>query len=59
MVVYDIETCNTDTAVPFRVCIEKLSKISGKYNGDITQQEYEKEEKIERFSMEFFVKTNC
>ena len=42
MVVYDIETFNIDRADPYANCIYRLSKISGKYNRDITQREYEK-----------------
>ena len=42
MIVYDIETFHTDRAVPYANCIFRLSKLSGKYNRDITQREYEK-----------------
>ena len=42
MIVYDLETFNTDKAVRYASCIYGLSKISGKYNRDITQGEYEK-----------------
>ena len=42
MIVYDLETFNTDRAVPYGSCINRLSKLSGKYNRDITQREYEK-----------------
>ena len=42
MVVYDLETSNTDKAVPYAKCIYRLNKLSGKYNRDITGQEYEK-----------------
>ena len=42
MIVYGIETFNTDTAVPYANCIYRLGKLSGKYNRDITQREYEK-----------------
>ena len=42
MIVYDIETFNTARAIPYSICISKLSKISDKYNRDITQREYEK-----------------
>ena len=41
-VVYDFETINTDRAVPYANCINRLCKISGKYNRDITEREYEK-----------------
>ena len=37
MIVLYIETFNTDRAVPYVNCIYKLSKISGKYNRDITE----------------------
>ena len=36
------ETFNTDRAVPYASFIHRLSEISGKYNRDITQREYEK-----------------
>ena len=42
MTVYELETFNFDRAVPFADCIYRLSKISGKYNRDITQREFEK-----------------
>ena len=42
MIVYDIETFNTDRAVPYATRKYRLSKISGKYNRDITEREYEK-----------------
>ena len=41
MLVHDWETFNTDKAVPYANCIYRLIKISGKYNRDITQREYE------------------
>ena len=41
-IVYDLETFNTDKTVPYANCIHRLSKISGKYNRDITQREYER-----------------
>ena len=34
-------TFNTDEAIPYGVNIYKLSKISGKYNRDITEREHE------------------
>ena len=37
-----METFNTDKVCPFASCIQRLSKISGKYNQDITQREYGK-----------------
>ena len=42
MVVYDIETFNTDRTVPCANCIHRLSKLSGKYNRDISEKEYQK-----------------
>ena len=42
MVVYDLEISNTVKAVPSASCIYRLSKISGKYNRDLTQRENEK-----------------
>ena len=39
MIVYDIETFNTDRSVPYANCIYRLSKISGKFNRDITEYE--------------------
>ena len=45
MIVYDLETFNTDKVVPYANCIYRLSKTSGKYKRDITQREYEKGDK--------------
>ena len=42
MIVYDLETFNTDRAVPHGSCIYRLNKLSAKRNRDITQGEYEK-----------------
>ena len=42
MIIYDLETYNEDTVVPYCSCINKLNKISGKYNRDITGKEYQK-----------------
>ena len=42
MVVYDIETFNTDRAPPYANCIYRLSKLSSKYNRDISEKEYQK-----------------
>ena len=42
IVVYDLETFNKIKAVPYCSCIYKLSKISGKYHRDISEQEYQK-----------------
>ena len=42
MIVYDIETFNTIKCVPYANCIYRLSKISGKYYRDISEEEYQK-----------------
>ena len=42
IVVYDLETFNKTRVVPYCSCIYKLSKISGKYHRDISEQEYQK-----------------
>ena len=42
IIVYDLETFNNDRAIPYANCIYRLSKVSGKYNRDITDREYEK-----------------
>ena len=42
MVVYDVDSFNTLKCVPYSNCIYRLSKISGKYNRDISEKEYEK-----------------
>ena len=42
IVVYDLETFDKVRAVPYCSCIYKLSKISGKYHRDISEQEYQK-----------------
>ena len=42
MIFCDIETLNTDRAVPHAKCIYRLDKISGQYNRDITEQKHEK-----------------
>ena len=42
IVVYDLETFNKIRAVPYCSCIYKLSKISGKYHRDISEQENQK-----------------
>ena len=41
MIVYDIMTFKTDRAVPYANCKNRLSKISSKYNRDVTEQENE------------------
>ena len=42
IVVYDLETFNETGGIPYCSYIYKLSKISGKYHRDISQQEYQK-----------------
>ena len=42
IVVYDLEIFNRIRAVPYCSCIYKLSKNSGKYHRDISEQEYQK-----------------
>ena len=42
IVIYDLETFHKIRAVPYCSCIYKLSKISGKYYRDISEQEYQK-----------------
>ena len=42
LVVYDLETFITVRDVIYSICNKNLSKISGTYNRDITQQEHEK-----------------
>ena len=42
IIVYDLETFNKTRAVPYCSCIYKLSKISGKYHRNISEQEYQK-----------------
>ena len=42
IVVYDLETFNKIRAIPYCSCIYKLSKLSGKYHRDISEQEYQK-----------------
>ena len=42
IVVFDLETFNKNRAVPYCSCIYKLSKLSGKYHRDISEQEYQK-----------------
>ena len=39
IVVFDLETYNEDRTVPYCSCMYKLSKISGKYNQNITRKE--------------------
>ena len=42
IVVYDLETFNKIRVVPYCSCIYKLSKLSGKYHRNISEQEYQK-----------------
>ena len=42
MIVHDIETFNTDRAVSYASCIYRKSKLSGKYNRDLSEKEYQK-----------------
>ena len=42
MVVFDVESFKTINYVPYSDCIIRLSKISVKYNRDITENGYEK-----------------
>ena len=42
VIVYDLETFDIVRVVPYCSCINKLSKISGKYNRDISAKEYQK-----------------
>ena len=42
IIVYDLETLNKIRAVPYCSFMYKLSKISGKYHRDISEQEYRK-----------------
>ena len=41
MIVYAIETFNSDRVVPYKICKYKLCQFSGKYCRDITQGVYE------------------
>ena len=40
MVFYDLETFNKIRTVPYCSCIYKLSKISGEYHRDLSEQKY-------------------
>ena len=42
IIVYDLETFKKIRDVPYCSCIYELSKISGKYHRDISEQEYQK-----------------
>ena len=39
--VFDIETFNSDRAIPYAICMYRPNKISGNINRDITEREYE------------------
>ena len=41
-IVYDLETHNTDRAIPNNMTFYRLSKLAGRYNRDITPYEFEK-----------------
>ena len=57
---YGLEAFITIKCVPYGNCIYRVSKLSGKYNRDITHQEYQKcKKKIELFSKEQIVSINC
>ena len=40
--VYDLETHNIDRARPYFISFYRISKIAGRFNRDLTQDEYEK-----------------
>ena len=42
IVIYDIDTFNTIKCFPYANCINKVSKLSGKYHPDTSEQEYQK-----------------
>ena len=42
MVVYDLQTFNTDNSVPYAFALYELSKLSGNYYRYIVQREYAK-----------------
>ena len=45
MIVYDIETLDTNRTAPYSNCILRLSETSGKYSGDIKDRELQKRRK--------------
>ena len=53
--VYDLETFNTNKAVPYANCIYRSSKTSGKFNRDITDENMRNVEKIVLFLEEQIV----
>ena len=42
IIVYDLETHNTDRARPYVFCFYRLSKQAGSYNRDLTSDEIDK-----------------
>ena len=40
-IVYDIETRNTDRAIPYNMTFYRLKKLAGRYNRDLTPYEME------------------
>ena len=42
IIVYDLETYNKDKVIPYCSYICTRSKLSGKYNRDITEKDYQK-----------------
>ena len=59
MIVYDLATFNIDRVVPYANYFNRVIQISGKYNRDISEKEYEKCVKIVLFSKEQIVSTKC
>ena len=41
-VTYDLETHNTDRARPYAFCFQRINKLTGRYNRDLTPHELEK-----------------
>ena len=41
-IVYDLETHNTDRAIPYVFCFHRISKLAGRYNRDLTHDEIQK-----------------
>ena len=42
LIIYDLETFNTDRAIPYTVSCYPVSKSIGKYDRDLTNEEIEK-----------------
>ena len=59
LIVYDLETFNTNGAVPYTFGLYKLSKILGDYFRDITQREFEKCRDDLLFSEELIALIRC